>query len=107
MGLESPQCIKMMLRAGSNNAYSIIHRTPSSLSPTDVLLSDCPDYRTLAPSPSLRRKKIRLKPKKRGAEPGEEEEDLENIRMCFLCEKLAQRSVAITKQLTSIILQSY
>ena len=62
---------------------------------SDAVLSDSPAYRSLAPSPSLRKKRRHRQAKaagKKGAEPPrEEEEGDDEIRMCPACEKLIQR----------------
>ena len=62
---------------------------------SDVLLVDCPDYRSLNPSPSLRSKRLHLKQRKsKAAEKEEEEEEMsDEIRMCPHCEKLINRYV--------------
>jgi len=82
---------------GVSNDMECAHMNAIFLSHSDVLLVDCPDFRSLAPSPSLRSKRLHLKQHKlKAAEKEEEEEEMtDEIRMCPQCEKLISRYVEL------------
>lgn len=67
---------------------------------TDPLLLDCPNYHKLAPSPSLKKRRLKLdqslgkksskKEKEEGARGGDDAAT-DELRMCSSCEHLIQR----------------
>lgn len=60
-----------------------------SLTITDPLLSDCPDYPSLVPPETLPKKRFKFK--RQASSPDEEEEASNEVRMCAGCKKLVDR----------------
>ena len=63
---------------------------------TDPLISDCPDYGTLAPRTTVRMRRLQLKshtlgPAKSVPKRENEEEAIDELRMCPTCTKLIHR----------------
>lgn len=91
------------------------------LSNADPLLSDCPDYARLAPSPSLKRRRLKLdqglgkklSSKKKGkeedgAEAVDSDAATDELRMCSSCVRLVERRLnQLEKEETSILVALY
>ncbi len=65
---------------------------------TDPVISDCPDYRRLAPRTTVRTRRLAMKSQSLGlakgqTRRGDEEEAIDELRMCAPCTKLIHRLV--------------
>ena len=88
---------------------------------TDPLLSDCPDYGQLAPSPSLKRRRLKLdqglgkksskKDKEKGGDGGgggDDDSPTDELRMCSSCQRLVDRRLSqLEGQETPILVALY
>ena len=72
----------------------LTHATPltpnSANSSPDPVLRDCPDYTSLAPPPTPK-KKLKFKVLRQESNAGDDDDDADEVRMCKSCKSLLDR----------------
>ncbi len=89
-------CIWLEIMALTSEPANLIHPCPAPAH-TDPVISDCPEYAKLAPRTTVRTRRLAMKSHSLGPTKGgqakreEEEEAIDELRMCTPCTKLIHR----------------